>query len=207
MTFPPRGIEIIQALYTANPQNDDERRIHIQRVGEQMCFEWGPQWGNKKRAGLSDAFRSPDSIAFLEADGTVSVWDIQSSSGQILVGAGQEPHHGHIPPGEATFMPCQPVNHLGAVPNPGPVEPDPGTPPPSDEFKELRMLLTTALVSLEELKANQDVTNALLTQLQLRHDPVPIAQEIRAKQQQHYGGTLGLPAWLGGTRPIHLEPK
>ncbi len=71
MNFPGRAVEIVLALYKANPQNDDERRVHIQRVGEQLCYELGPNWGNKKRAGLSDAFRSPDSIAYREADGTI----------------------------------------------------------------------------------------------------------------------------------------
>jgi hypothetical protein len=145
MQFPARGIEIIAALYKASPQDDAARRLDIQKVGEQMAHDLGPQWGNKKRAGVSDDLRSPDSIAFLEADLTCSVWDIQASNGAFLVHAGKEPDFPHLPMGEATFMPCDPKNHLAGNPMPGEVPAPPGQPPAVD--------LTPVLAALADLKA------------------------------------------------------
>lgn len=130
MQFPQRGMEAIAALYTASPQDDDARRRDIRKVGEQLAHDLGPQWGNKKRTGLSDDLRSPDSIAFLEADLTCSVWDIQASNGAILVHAGKEPDYPHLPQGEATFMPCDPKNHMAGNPLPGEVPDPPSTPQP-----------------------------------------------------------------------------
>lgn len=146
--FPQRGVEIIQALYLANPQNDDERRVAIVKVCEQMKHDLGDQWGNKKRAGLSDAFLSPDSIAFLEADLSVSVWDVQASSGQILVHAGKLADHPRLPASEATFMPCRAVNHMGSTPPPDP------DPVPDPEFeRRLTVLETTFRATEAELRA------------------------------------------------------
>ena len=179
MKLPARGVEIVDALYRVNPQDDAARRIAIQQVGEQMAHELGMRWGNKKRAGLSDSFRSPDSLAYLEDDQTVSVWDVQAASGQILVHADKPPDHPRLSPDEATFMPCEPVDHLGVepdpVPAPGPIDPTPGTP----DLRELRMMLTDALVSLEELKATVGVLSGLLASLQMRHDPVPLIQDLQ----------------------------
>lgn len=188
MNFPARGVEIVRALYTANPQNDDERRIHIQRVGEQLVYELGPNWGNKKRAGLSDAFRSPDSIAYRESDGTVSVWDVQASSGQILVHDGKPADHPNLPESEATFMPCAAVNHLVVTP-PGPPGPEPGTPAPSPGSP---VDLGPVLAALADLRGIVE---------QLRDKP-PIDQRFPV-----YTGSIGLPGWIGGNRPIELKPE
>ena len=145
MIFPVRGVEIIRALYDASPQDDAARREDIQKVGEQMVHDLGNKWGNKKRAGLSDDFRSPDSIAYHEDDGTVSVWDIQASSGAILVSAGDPPTHPNLPPSEAAFMPCRPVDHMGGGQPPGP------DPEPPAEDLELRVAALEAIVA--ELEA------------------------------------------------------
>jgi hypothetical protein len=185
VNFPQRGIEIVQALYKASPQDDAARRRDIQKVGEQMAHDLGPQWGNKKRAGVSDDLRSPDSIAFLEADRTCSVWDIQASSGAILVHADKPPDYPHLPMGEATFLPCDPKNHLAGNPLPGEVPDPPSTPQPVD--------LSPVLQALAELKG---VVQQLVDQ------PAPPVAKAPV-----YDGSLGLPSWMGGNRPIHLEPK
>jgi hypothetical protein len=125
--FPSRGIEIVNELYAGvNPQDDTARKLAIHRTCSQMVFELGASWGNKKRAGLSDEFRSPDSIAYLEADGSVSVWDVQTSSGAITVFAGKPPDYPKLPPSEAAFMACAPMNYL----NPPPPVPVPPVPSP-----------------------------------------------------------------------------
>jgi hypothetical protein len=130
--FPQRGVEIVNELYAGvNPQDDAARRLAIHRVCAQMVYELGVQWGNKKRTGLSDDFRSPDSIAWRVSDGQpVSVWDIQSSSGQILVSAGKPPDYPNLPTSEAEFMPCAPMNYLTPAPPPPTPAPSPQPAPP-----------------------------------------------------------------------------
>jgi hypothetical protein len=126
--FPNGGRAIIEQLAAKFPDlfvNDDtkQRQLTI-KIGEQFAFTFGPKWGNKKRAGLGDEFRSKDSIAVKEPDGTTSVFDMFSSGLAILVNDGdlpESPSHANLPPSEATFMPCQPVDHLdGPTPNPTP---------------------------------------------------------------------------------------
>jgi hypothetical protein len=117
--FPTGGRAIIEKMTAQFPglfvNDDDKQRQLTTKIGEQFAFAFGPQWGNKKRANLSDDFRSKDSIAVREADGTTSVWDMFSSGLAILVNDGDLPvpgSHANLPPSEATFMPCPPVDHL-----------------------------------------------------------------------------------------------
>ena len=188
MNFPGRGVEIVIALYKANPQNDDERRVHIQRTVEQMVYELGPNWGNKKRAGLSDAFRSPDSIAYREADGTISVWDVQASSGQILVHDGKPADHPNLSEGEATFMPCAAVNHLGTPQEHEPAEPGtPSTPPAGVDIMPV-------LVALAELKT---LVNQILETERVC--------EVLPPKFPVYKGSINLG--FAGNRPIELKPE
>lgn len=133
--FPTGGRAIVERLAAKFADlfvNDDERQRQLTiKIGEQFAFTFGPQWGNKKRAGLSDDFRSKDSIAVREPDGTTSVFDMFSSGLVILVNDGDLPtpgSHAHLPPSEATFMPCQPSDHLGNNQLPGEV-PEPGETP------------------------------------------------------------------------------
>lgn len=135
--FPDRGVEIVANLYAGvNPQNDDLRRAAIRKVCEAMATELGPNWGGKKRAGLGDEFRSPDSIAYREADGSVSVWDVQTSSGQITVFPGKAPDYPRLPASEAAFMSCVVAGEPPQVPppvsNPPPVIVLPPSTPPVD---------------------------------------------------------------------------
>lgn len=164
MTFPQRGMDVIDALYRGvNPQDDVARKVAIQRVGEQMSFDLGPEWGNKKRTGLSDDFRSADSVAYAENDGTTSVWDIQASNGAILVTAGKAPDYPHLSPDEAEFIACDPINHLG-----GPA-PEPGDPQLADRVA----ILEAELVRQREvnhmitqvLQEHQTALNAVVAEL------------------------------------------
>lgn len=195
MVFPTGGRAIVNLLYAGvNPQDDGARRVAIQRTGEQFAHTFGAQWGNKKRAGLGDDFRSPDSLAYQHPDGTVDVWDIQASSGAILVADGKPADHPGLSPGEATFMPCEPKNHLDITPDPGTPPPNPGTPPPAVDLRELRMMLTDALVSLEELKETVGMLSGLVASLQMRHDPMPKLLELQEELR-----TLEV---RGGNRPF-----
>lgn len=130
--FPQGGRAVVDAMCAKFPElfvNDDEKqRVLTQRIGEQFAFTFGTQWGNKKRAGLSDAFRSKDSIAALEADGTVSIWDMFQGSSPVvvLVSDGKPPDFPNDSPANTTFMPCTPFDHLGGGGGPQPEpEPDP----------------------------------------------------------------------------------
>ena len=132
--FPNGGRAIIEQLAAKFPDlfvNDDAKQRQLtMKIGEQFAFAFGPKWGNKKRTGLGDEFRSKDSVAVQEPDGTTSVWDMFSSGMAILVNDGdlpEVPSHANLPPSEATFMPCQPVDHLfNGSPNPNPnPNPDP----------------------------------------------------------------------------------
>lgn len=154
MLFPPKGIDAIRALYHANPQDEEQRKHDIKLVGEQMCFDLGNRWGNKKRTGLDDTFRSADSISYLEDDSTVSVWDIQRSDGVIIVNAGDPPTFPNISPAEATFMECDPVNHMGG---------DNGEPPPPDG--EVNEKLNQILANQEAIMIVQQEHTAMLQAL------------------------------------------
>ena len=161
--FPARGVEIVNELYAGvNPQDDNARRVSIHRTCSQLVFELGPRWGNKKRAGLSDDFRSPDSLAYLEDDSAVSVWDIQASSGAILVHAGKPPDYPRLPSSEAAFMPCAPANYLMPQPPP-PVVIPPSAPPPVVVPPVPPTVVTCAECPeiLERVKGIQDDTQAL----------------------------------------------
>jgi len=206
--FPQGGRAILEQMKAKYPDlavNEDTRqRQLIQKIGEQFAFTYGPNWGNKKRAGLSDAFRSKDSIAVQLPSGHLDIWDVFQGNAEVttLVNDGDQPSHANLPPSEAAFMPCEPVNYLN-LPTPGTTEPTPGT---EEQYRELRAMLTTALVSLEELKANYGLVSTLLTKMQLRHDPMPKLLDIEARLRKGYKGRVELPGWLGGARPVILEP-
>ena len=120
--FPIGGRAIIEQLGAKFPalfvNDDDKQRELTIKIGEQFAFAFGLKWGNKKRAGLGDEFRSKDSIAVKEPDGTTSVFDMFSSGMAILVNDGdlpESPSHANLPSSEATFMPCQAVDHLNGL--------------------------------------------------------------------------------------------
>ena len=183
MTFPARAVDIVLALYLGvNPQDDAARRVAIQRTCEQVVFELGTQWGNKKRAGLGDEFRSPDSIAYLEPSGAVSVWDVQSSSGAILVSAGKPPDHPHLPPSEAAFMPCAPVNHLSTL-----APPIDNLPPPIDNPPH---------VDLSRLETKIDV----LTERLIAHEAAEAAERDAQTQYREAVRTKWARFWQGAMK-------
>lgn len=133
--FPPQGVRIIDALAAQHADlawgDDTQRRALVKMIGEQMAFELGPRWGNKKRTGLGDEYRSKDSIGYFEDDGTCSVWDWQDGGTRTRkISEGDAPTYSHLPAKEATCMAVEPRNHLGAAPSPGPVAPTPSTPAP-----------------------------------------------------------------------------
>jgi hypothetical protein len=134
MNYPQRLVEIIDTFYATHPHlakgSDAQRRDVMRMIHEQYEHELPPaqrgRWGNKKRAGLSDVDRSKDGSAYLEDDGTVSVWDVQNgTTRERAVNAGDPPSHPHLPAGEATFIRVEPVNHFGTTTPPlEPVDPD-----------------------------------------------------------------------------------
>lgn len=128
--FPTGGREIVERMTRKYPElfvnDDEEQRKLTRKINEQFAFVYGPKWGGKKRAGVSDALQSKDSQAVQEDDGTTTVWDMFSSGLAILVHDGDIPPatHANLPASEATFMPVTPTNWLGDDVEPEP-EPEP----------------------------------------------------------------------------------
>jgi hypothetical protein len=150
--FPNGGRDIIDRMIAKFPELfvnvDETQRELTRRINQQFAYQFGTKWGGKKRTGLSDDFQSKDSQAVQESNGTTSVWDMFSSSLQILVQDGDPPTHPNLSPSEATFMPMIPRDWLAGS-TPPPVEP-----PPDDGELEARVAaLEIAVVALEDRDA------------------------------------------------------
>lgn len=117
MRLTKRQVDIVNALYSANKTlaegTDDERRKLTKMINEQICFEFGPRWGMKARENGNINNASKDSIAFLEDNGTISVWDWQNgTTRKPQIHEGDEPDYPNLPTTEAKFIPVDPVDHL-----------------------------------------------------------------------------------------------
>jgi hypothetical protein len=137
--FPNGGRALVEAMCAKFPElhvNEDEKQRQLtQRINEQMKYQFGQGWGGKVRAGLDPVqFRSKDSQAYLEHDGTISVWDLfQGAEGApILVQDGDAPTHPNLSSSDHKFIDVIARDWLdGAVepiPDPGNPPPNPGTP-------------------------------------------------------------------------------
>ena len=156
--IPHGGREIIERMTRKFPELfvnvDEEQRKLTTKIAQQFVFVYGLQWGNKKRAGLSDDFKSKDSLACLESDATISIWDMFSSGLDILVQDGQAPAFPNDSPGNTTFMPVEPFNWLGDA---GPEPPDP--PPDNGKLEARVKALEDAQAA--QLDINDDLAQAL----------------------------------------------
>ena len=151
-SFPRGGRAIIERMTRKFPDlfvnNDEVQRKLTQKVGEQFRFTFGDRWGNKKRQGLADTFRSKDSIAVKEDDGTISVWDMFSSGLDILPNDGDlaaEGTHRNLSPNEHAFMEVDPINWLN----------DERPPSKPEEPPQNRLVFEQLFERLEQVKANQ----------------------------------------------------
>lgn len=142
-TFPARGIDIYTQLIANNPVNcasDDQRRTVAKKIAEQFRFEFGPTWGWKS----ADPGRPPSKDAVAQQDGAqLHGWEYQ-------IGGSCAPYPSpvyHNLFGQ-TFIPVEPVNHLGAT---GPVEP-PETTPPANGVVLARLDVISAQVALVEAR-------------------------------------------------------
>jgi hypothetical protein len=161
--FPTGGRALVEAMCAKFPElhkNDDAlQRQLTERINEQMKYQFGQGWGGKVRAGLDPVqYRSKDSQAYLEHDGTLSVWDLfqGNSDATILVKDGNEPDHPNLSTADHKFIDVVARDWLaGSTPDPGEPPPTPGTPD-----------LETRVAELEAEVAAQDEDNAA-QQLQL----------------------------------------
>ena len=132
--FPNGGRSVVEQMCAKFPElhvNDDaKQRTLTTRIQEQFVYQWGRKWGGKKRTGLSDDFKSKDSMAYDEGGGYVSTYDMfqGNEAVTILVHDGNRPDHPDQPPSDAVFMAVEPRDWLG-VPTPGP-----GPEQPADEI-------------------------------------------------------------------------
>lgn len=126
MNLPARAAAIIQQLWLLNVDlsngDDDQRRALSKKIGEQVAFELGPQWGLKAR--WEGAPQSKDALAYnptaTRGMAVIDVWDWQNgATRQVQVSAGSPPTYPAI---TAWFTVVTPVNHLGT--------PTPDLPPP-----------------------------------------------------------------------------
>ena len=129
--FPNGGRSVVEQMCAKFPElhvNDDaKQRTLTTRIQEQFVYQWGRKWGGKKRTGLSDDFKSKDSMAYDEGGGFVSTYDMfqGNEAVTILVHDGNYPDHPDQPPSDAVFMAVEPRDWLGvSVPGPGPETPD-----------------------------------------------------------------------------------
>lgn len=161
--FPNGGRAIVDGMKAKFPElavNEDEKQRQLtKKIGEQFVHSYGPAWGNKKRTGLGDEFQSKDSMAVVELDGTISVWDMFQGNADVtvLVNDGDLPSHPNLPTSEAAFMPRQPVDHLGTQPDPPP-DPD----PPSDPDPELPPDFVALLREVKGLRRDIKALNGKL---------------------------------------------
>jgi uncharacterized coiled-coil protein SlyX len=143
--FPNGGRALVEAMCAKFPDlhvNEDAKQRELtSRINEQMKYQFGQGWGGKVRAGLDPVqFRSKDSQAFLETDGTISVWDLFQGNAEatILVHDGAEPDHPNLPSDEHKFIDVIARDWLaGSTPDPGEPPPDPGTPDLEERVAEL----------------------------------------------------------------------
>lgn len=135
--FPVGGRSIVERMCNKFPELhvnvDEKQRVLTQRIDQQFCYTFGPKYGGKVRAGLDpETERGKDSCAALEADGTVSVWDLfqGNAAATILVHDGDAPTHPNLSPAEAEFIPETPINWLEDAAPPVP------QPPPDTDLDE-----------------------------------------------------------------------
>jgi hypothetical protein len=188
MKWPDRVQQIVNVLAAgvSHSAPDEVRRATTEKIAQQCRFELGPNWGWKR----ADPGRPLSTDVFCTREPFVG-WDWSIPSG-----VAEFPESVDLT--GQVFVEVEPVNHLGTVPDPGTPPPDPGTP----DTRELRMLLTTALVSLEELKATVGMLSGLLASLQMRHDPMPKLLEVQGELRhlEVRGGVLWQDVTLRNVR-------
>lgn len=161
MTFAPRVQEIVNRFSAQFPdlrtsKNDDDRRALTQKIAEQVAFELGPRWGQKR----ADPGRpiSKDTLAF-KGDDQLHGWDLFNGSTRE---ANQFPDE--INPAEMreqVFVPVTPTNHF-SVETPPIVELPPTPPAPQTcQFKpcDCQVDLVNIYKELELLKVEVAAAN------------------------------------------------
>lgn len=129
--FPARGTEIARALYALNPRlttgSDDQQRLFVKTVAEQMAYELGPAYGVKS-AGVGRP-QGPSQIAF--AGGTeFGGWRIIDNDGSqsgMKGGIIPQPIWQLFP--NQLFLAVDPVDHLKVSDTRPPPRSDPPAPP------------------------------------------------------------------------------
>ena len=194
MQWPPRVQEIVDALAqgVAHSAPDDVRRATTEKIAQQCRFELGPNWGWKR----ADPGRPLSTDVFCTREPFVG-WDWSIPSG-IATFPESIDLTGQV------FVEVEPVNHLGIVPAPGPIAPNPGTITIVDlaevtdivreAMRPLMTDVTSARVEIAALTATVGMLSQLLAALQMRHDPYPKLVDLEEQLR-----TLEV---RGGNRPF-----
>lgn len=166
MTFAPRVQEIVNSFsarydYLRTSLNDDDRRSLTQKIAEQVAYELGPRWGQKR----ADPGRpiSKDTLAF-NGDDQLHGWDLFNGSTRA---ANQFPEE--VPPHEMkeqVFVPVIPTNHLGAPQAPPAPEPQPAPQPAACQCQFVPCDSEPLRLELAQTKAAVNILIAQVGQLQ-----------------------------------------
>lgn len=110
MVLNQRQVDIIWRLYELNiglaEGNDDQRRVLTRKIAEQICYEFGVDWGTK--ASSSTNPQSKDSISF-RSPNKLENWDWQNGTTRKPQVTAGEP--GVNITGQY-FIEVRPMNHL-----------------------------------------------------------------------------------------------
>lgn len=185
MKFAPRVQEIINIFsarydYLRKSTNDDDRRSLTQKIAEQVAYELGPRWGQKR----ADPGRplSKDTLAF-NGDDQLHGWDLFNGTTRE---ANQFPDEiNPVEMKEQVFVLVTPTNHLGApsAPSAPPAPPVPQAPAPQTcQFTpcDCGPDLVAIFAELERLKAEvASQTGALAALIAKPTPPIPTRAEGR----------------------------
>lgn len=153
MKWPERVQEILDALATQHPDwvaDDTGPRYRLnEMVAQQARYELGPDWGLKR----ADPGRPISSENIAKREGS-----------RLIAWAWENRHDGtweHMPEGEditgQTFVPVEPINHLGVAPEPQPEPgPTPGPvpqPPPIPNVPGLEQIAAECKRQADEIAA------------------------------------------------------
>lgn len=179
MVLNERQVSIIHQLYNLHVDlargNDDQRRQLTRMIAEQICFEFGSDWGTKSSSPTNP--QSKDSISFRLNSQTFDNWDWQNGTTrkpQVHVGQSGTTLTGQH------FIVVTPTNHLGTS--------NGGTEPPDNIEEKLNLIIAQ----------NSELKNTLSTMQQVLAHVNINTNEIKSLSQQ----ILDKPTGGGGPFPI-----
>lgn len=169
MILNQRQVQIIEALYGLHVDlargDEDQRRQLTRMIAEQLCFEFGNDWGTKAQTSTHPP--SKDSISFRLNSLTFDNWDWQNGTTkepQVSVGQAGTTIIGQF------FIQVEPVNHLGNGGNGN------GSDEVLKKLDDMQAQLNTMQETLNQQSQHSQQTIELLQQILMKpvNEPFPI---------------------------------